>query len=383
MKKIILLTIGMFALGLDAYVVAGLVPAIGMSFQANISAVGQTVTVFTLCYALSAPIFSMILSKQSIRYILLLAIMTFTIANAVSAVAPNLITLLVARAVAGIGAGLFSPIAAVAAVSLVPVEKKGRAISLILGGMSVGTVVGIPLGLLIAEYTKWQNTFWLVTLLGIVAMLGIYSKFPAFAAKTPPTIKERVAMLTHPKVAQVVAITLLTSIASLGLYTYSASVIHGNVKVNTIMPYLWAWGVGGIIGSFSIGALIDITKRPRQLMAIILIIMALSILLIPYLLQFPILGIAPFVLWGAMGWSSQAPQQHALHSIEPKHGAVVVALNSSANYLGSAIGAALGGLVIAAGILPAHLPYIAGSIAVLAFIGQIIINRRQDGGLVE
>ena len=106
-----------------------------------------TVTFFTLFYAISAPIFSTLLTGRPIRQILMFAMIIFIGANVLSALAPSLLWLLLSRALAGIGAGLYSPMAAAAAVSMVPVEKKGRAIGLMLGGMSAGTVIGVPLGL--------------------------------------------------------------------------------------------------------------------------------------------------------------------------------------------------------------------------------------------
>ncbi|WP_419418935.1 MFS transporter [Legionella sp. D16C41] len=373
MKKITILVLGMFALGLDAYVIAGLIPALDTSFQVGISKIGQTVTVFTLCYALSAPIFSTLLSGRPIRQILLIAMAIFTLANAASGLTHSFMGLLIARAFAGIGAGLFSPMAAAAAVSLVSNEKKGRAIGFILGGMSTGTVIGVPLGLLIAQHSNWQYTFWFVTLLGILALIGIYWQFPTFAAKTPPTLNERIKMLTNYKIARTVGISILASISSLGLYTYLSPVVFDSIGVNFITPYLWAWGLGGIVGSFSIGFLIDYTGHPKALMAGILLVMASSMLFLPSLLPYSILCFLPIFLWGASGWSSLAPQQHTLLSIQPEHGAAAVALNSSANYLGSAIGSALGGLAIGFGLLPTNLPYAAGIVALVAAICQLLI----------
>lgn len=373
MKKIILLSIGMFALGLDAYVISGLIPAICHSFHATDAQIGQMVTVFTLCYALSAPVFSTLLAGKSTKKILLTALFFFVLANIASALSQNALELLVARAIAGMSAGLFSPMAAAAAVSLVAPKYKGRAIGFILGGMGMGTVIGVPLAIYIAYHTSWQNTFWLVSILGAIATIGIFYKLPALETKAIPSLKERVTMLTHHSVAKTILVTVLMGIASLGLYTYLASVISSTIAVKNIAPYLWVWGIGGVIGSFSIGSLIDLTKNPKRLLLIILFVMMIALILIPSLLKFSLWGFIPFLFWGAAGWSSQAPQQHTLLSIHPEHGSIVVALNSSANYLGSSIGAALGGIIISLGILPAYLPYFAATAAAIALILQFVI----------
>lgn len=377
MQKILLLTIGMFALGLDAYVVAGLLPAIGATFHASLSETGQTVSVFTLCYAIAAPLFATLLAGKSVRRILMIALSVFSVANVMSALAVSLSSLLFARAMAGIGAGLYAPVAAAAATTLVSPQKRGRALGMILGGMSIGVVMGVPIGLFIANHIGWQGTLWMVTAIGVIAWLGIFLRFPNLPVVSPPTFSERAAMLTDSRVAVTVGITFLTSIASLGLYTYIAPILHNLAGTDTLTPYLWVWGIGGMMGSFSIGALIDHTRRPGRLMLGILAIIAIALLVLPLGLQFPLAGFFLFALWGAAGWASQAPQQHTLLALQPSHGAAVVALNSSANYLGSSVGAGLGGLVMWAGLSPAQLPFAAGFVAVLALVGQCCILLRE------
>ena len=142
MKNVLLLTIGTFALGFDTYVIAGLLPEISTTFNINDSQAGQSVTVFTLCYALAAPIFATLLAGKSIRIILVIALAIFSIANGASALVTNFSLFLMVRAMAGIGAGLFSPLASVAASSLVSEQKRGRALGLTLGGLSMGTAQG-------------------------------------------------------------------------------------------------------------------------------------------------------------------------------------------------------------------------------------------------
>lgn len=374
MKKIIFLSIGMFALGLDAYVIAGILPAIGLSYGTSEAENAQTVTAFTLCYAIAAPVFATLLAGKSIRKILSIALVIFSLANIGSALSPNLHTLLTFRALAGIGAGIFSPIAAAAATALVPVDFKGRALSLILGGMSAGTVIGVPLGLLLSSYLGWQSVLWLVTVIGLFALMGIVIGFPNITVSTPPSLKMRLKMLGNHDVAMTVSVTFLVALASLGLYTFIAPVLKEVAHVSNITPYLWAWGIGGMLASFSIGYLIDWWQKPRLLLACILLVMTVSLLSLVSVSRYGLtLALLPFVLWGAAGWSSLAPQQHTLLKLQPEHGATVVALNSSCNYLGGAVGTICGGLLIAHRFSAADLPYFAAAVAALALLEQLII----------
>lgn len=373
MYKIIFLIVGMFALGLDAYVIAGLLPQVSQAFNTTDAETGQAVTLFTLCYALAAPIFATLLAGKPVRIILVIALVIFSLANAASALSSTLTFLLISRAVSGIGAGLFSPIAIAATASLFTVEKRGRALGFTLGGMSCGTVIGVPIGLQISNYFGWQGTLWLVTLLGIICLLGIVLYFPSISVNQPPSLKQRVVMLYERKVSLTVMVTFLTAIASLGMYTYTAPFVSSQMSPLSITPYLWVWGLGGVIGSLTVGYIIDWIKKPNLILACILAILAVSLLLMPLSTHFGSVVFIPIILWGMMGWSSLAPQQHNLIQYQPKHSAAALGLNSSCNYLGSAVGALLGGLILSLDNNISLLPYFAGTIAVLAFILQLYI----------
>jgi predicted MFS family arabinose efflux permease len=378
MQKLFFLTMGMFSLGFDAYVVAGLLPSIGASFKINSSQTGQLVSVFTICYALSSPILGTMLLGRPVRKILVYALTLFSIANGASALAPNYSWLLLARGIAGVGAGVYSPLAVSAAVSLISKEKRGSAIAITLGGMSIGTVIGVPLGLFTAKLIGWQGTLWLITIIGLIAILGLLFHFPNFQAQVPPPFHERISMLTNRTVLIIVAITFITSMASLGLYTYVASLLQV-LGVLDITPYLCSWGIGGVFGSFFIGKLINRTERPQLLMGCILGVMALAMFSIPFVLPVPVLCYLPFFLWGAAGWASQAPQQHMLLLSQPNHGSAVVALNSSANYLGSAVGSMIGGIVLLLGLLPSQLSFATGGLVLVALLIQLVVVYLSSG----
>lgn len=375
MERIAFLALGMFALGLDAYVVAGLLPGIGATFAVLPGDAGQAVTVFTLTYALAAPVCATLLAGKPVRTILALALGVFAAANALSAWATDLWWLLMARALAGLAAGLYAPVAVATAVALVDPRRTGQALALTLGGMSTGTVIGVPAGLWIAERLGWQGTLEVVALLGALAMAAILLRLPDIPTAAPPPWRARVTLLADPRIVTTVSVSFLTAVASLGLYTYVASLLAVAGRDGAAASYFWSWGLGGLLGSFAIGPLIDRTGDPRRLMAVILAALTLALGIVPILLGAVPLGYLPFFIWGTMGWASQAPQQHSLLGLRPDQGSVAVALNRQANYLGGAAGAALGGVVIGvAGV--AALPVAAAAIAASALAIQLTILAR-------
>ncbi|MFD4631822.1 MFS transporter [Streptomyces sp. NPDC058284] len=362
MRKVWLLMLGAFTLGLDAYVMAGLLPVVAGDLGTTVSLAGQMVTVFTLAYAVSAPLVAGMASGVRPRALIIGALAVFTLGNALTALAPGLAVLLLARGVAGAGAGVYSALSTAAAASLVPGERRGRALALVMGGMSSGTVLGVPLGVLLAEHAGWRATMWGVTGLGALALAGLAVWLPAVPADPPVPARARLAALTDRGVVPVVGVSFLGAVASLGLYTYLAPVLDatGGVGEGDVAPYLWAWGVGGVIGSVLAGPLVDRTGR-----AVVLVggLMAALVLAIGAL---PLLGAGAFpalVLWGAVGWALQVPQQHRLLSLRAERGTVALALNNSALYLGSAVGSAGAGLALSAGLGAGDLPWVAAGVA--------------------
>lgn len=367
MRKVWLLMVGAFTLGLDAYVMAGLLPVVAGDLRTTVSAAGQMVTVFTLAYAVSAPLVAGLVSGVRPRTLILAALGVFTVGNALTALAPTLAVLLLARAVAGVGAGVYSALSTAAAAALVPGERRGRALALVMGGMSAGTVLGVPLGVLLAGQAGWRATMWAVTGLGALALAGLAAGLPAVPADPPVSARARLGALTDRAVLPVVGVSFLAAVASLGLYTYLAPVLAsaGGVAEGDVTPYLWAWGVGGVLGSVLAGPLVDRTGRAFALVGVVMAVLALSLgALSP-------LGAAAFpalVVWGAAGWALQVPQQHRLLALRAERGTVALALNNSALYLGSAVGSAAAGLALAVGLAPRALPWAAAAVAVAGLV---------------
>ncbi|HEV2637436.1 MAG TPA: MFS transporter [Actinocrinis sp.] len=362
------------ALGLDAYVVAGIIPVISGDLHASISATGQLVAVFTLSYALLAPICATLVTGRPMRTVLLAALLIFTFGNVLGALAPSLGVLMLSRVVCGFGAGLYSPMSAATAVALAPAQRRGRALSMILGGMSAGTVVGVPIGLTLAHHTGWRSTLWLVSGIGAVALVAVAATLPEVPEAAIPTLRARISVLTDRKVLSIVAITVFCSGASLGMYTYIAPLFSSTLGVSNLTGYLWIWGLGGLVGSFAVGTLIDRWRNTRLLLSLILLLLGAALVLLSTIGRSTAGAVVLLLVWGATGWSSLAPQQHRLVALRPGEGPIAVSLNASVLYLGSAIGAVVGGSLLAAGYSVTTLPYVFGIAAVVASAANILVT---------
>ena len=358
LKQLWPLVLGSVALGLDAYVIAGLLPQIAEDLGASGSVIGLGVTAFTGAYAVCGPLLSGRAGRDP-RIGLLGAIAVFSLANVVTAVSPTVSVFIVSRLIAGAAAGIYSPLSAAVAGMSVTAERRGRALSLVLAGLAVGTVAGVPAGLGVAKELGWRAAIALVSVVGMAALAGIaIRKTSAVPAVPSSSLGQRLRIIGRVDNFLTVLVTFFVGVGSLGLYTY-ISVVLERVQVDTI-PGMWIWGIGGAVGAFGIGRVLDKVDSSRKLTTIIIVLLAADFAM---LLLFPssrMVALVCLFAWGLLGWSSMAPQQHSMLSANPDEGATAVAANASANYLGSAVGSAVGGL-----FLPSYTGILLGALFVV------------------
>ncbi|MBE3023447.1 MFS transporter [Janthinobacterium sp. GW458P] len=345
-----LIAVGAFALGMASYVTAGLMPLIAGAFSVSVAMAAQLVTAFTLAYGLGSPLVVALLPARAQRSGLLGALGVFVLANGASALAGDFAGLLLCRAVAGVGAGVYLALGIAAAAGVATAPQRGKAISVIMGGMAGGTVLGVPLSLLLAQQLGWAAALWLVAILGALALAGLLWQLPVLPEVPASSLRRKLALLADGRVLAILLVSLLAAIASLGMYTFIAPLLAWSAQGTAISatPFLWAWGVGGIAGSVLVGPWAD-RVRPPKLTLFILLLLALALCALPLAAGWSAwLMLAPIVLWGASGWALQVPQNQQLLAVRARQGDgnLAIALNESALYLGSAIGAAMGGLLL-------------------------------------
>lgn len=363
--------LGSVALGLDAYVIAGLLPALATDLGSSSGSVGVGVAAFTAAYAISGPILAGIAGRRASRS-LVVALGIFVAANIATALAPSVNFFIVSRLIAGIAAGVYSPLSSVVAATSAEDSQKGRALSMVLGGLACGTVFGVPLGLLIADQTSWRLTFAFIAGIGALAVVGVARRGQGHIANIEaPSFAARLNTLSNSANMLTMLVTLLTGIASLGLYTYFLPILDSLGLGSHYTWLIWMWGLGGAVGAFLVGYLVDTVAKPAHVTVIITGLLALMFVLLGWNLSIFISALSIF-LWGLLGWSSLAPQQHTLMTSNPQTGATAVAANASANYMGSAIGSATGAILIDHNITGNTLVFGAAGIAIVACIVQML-----------
>ncbi len=136
-----MLALGMFAMGTDNFVVAGILPSVAASLHTTASVAGQMVTVYALSYAILAPVMAAVAGRWPRKLLLVSALGIFVAGNAITALATDLNTVLFSRALAGLGAAMFSPTALGVATLLADPERRGRALATVTAGLAGATAL--------------------------------------------------------------------------------------------------------------------------------------------------------------------------------------------------------------------------------------------------
>jgi len=292
--------------------------------------------------------------------------------NIISALATTVAVFIASRLLAGAAAGVYSPLSSAVAAHSVSADRRGRALSLILAGLACGTVFGVPLGLMVADWASWRWTFGLIVGVGLCAMLGIGLLGRGRIANVEtPSAGARFATLGKASNVVTMLVTLCTGIASLGLYTYFIPLLDGLGLSSAHVWLMWVWGIGGAIGALFVGHVVDAVQRSTVVTALITALLLLAFLMLAW--NPSVIVVAMSILcWGMLGWASLAPQQHTLMAENPHDGTTAVAANASANYLGSAIGSMAGAALVDQGFVGESLAHVAAIPVIVAFLLQLV-----------
>ncbi|WP_326698626.1 MFS transporter [Streptomyces sp. NBC_01754] len=369
------LAVGAFAIGTDTFVVAGVLPEVAGDLSASLRGVGWVSTVFALTYAVLAPVLGALTGRLERRTVLVISLVVFALGNAASALAPDLGTLLAARVATAAGAALYIPAASASAGALSAPERRGRALAVVLGGLSAATVVGVPFGTWLAADLGWRATFWLLAGLGLLCAAAVAGGLPRIQLPAAPGLAARLAPARDPRVLFTVLTTLLFMTGGYLALTYIGAVLHPATGGDGtgLALLLLVFGVTAVGGTVLGGRATDRWGATPVLLASVAGLAAVLVTL-PLTRDRALTAAVAMAAWGVTAMATQPPQQHRLFSIAPTSGPLLLSLNSSATFAGIALGGFLGGRVAgdgAAGSLDLLGPFGAG-LAALALVTALI-----------
>ena len=382
-RRLLVLALGMFALGTDGFVIAGVLPQISLAFHVSVGAAGQMTTVYALTYAIMAPTIAAVAARIPRKALLLGSLAVFAIANLATALAPTFAIVLTTRVLAGLGAAMFAPTATGSAATMVPPEKRGFALAVVVAGLTCSTALGSPIGAVIGGLGDWRWTMLFVSALAGASGLGVWTLLSSIELPPKVTLAKRVAPVADPRVALTLATTLLYQTGQFITYTYFTVVFDRVLGGNTLLTgtLLVLWGSCGTACNLLAGRLIDKIGN-RKIIPALLTVLAVTLASLPWTGANLWTAIIALIVWGAVGWGLLAPQQHRLVIIAPQAAPVVLGLNTSCTYLG-----VTGAGIIGAWGIPAlgghYLGYVGAALVAVALVaselaaGRIVARNAQ------
>jgi predicted MFS family arabinose efflux permease len=365
-RRLLVLALGMFALGTDSFVMAGILPQIANTFRVPIGAAGQMTTVYAITYALAAPTIAAFAARVPRKTLLLSSLATFLVANLATALVPTFGLALATRVLAGLGAAMFAPTATGAAAAMVAPEKRGFALAVVITGLTASTALGTPIGAVIGGVGDWRWTMAFVSALAGASGLGVWALLSHIPLPPQISLSQRVAPVRDPRVAMTLLTGLVYQTGHFISYTYFTVVFDRVLHHNTLLigALLVLWGSSGMVANLIAGRLSDSIGN-RKVVFSGLVVLGLVMALLPLASENIWTTAIAVAIWGGVAWGLLAPQQHRLVAVAPQSAPVVLGLNTSGTYLGVTAAGLIGALGIK--VIGGHnLGYIGAAFVVVA-----------------
>jgi predicted MFS family arabinose efflux permease len=381
---LIWLTVGAFAIGTEGFMIAGLLPALARDLSVGLPAAGHLVTAFSLAYAIGAPVMAVLTAGLERRRLLAVAMGGFTLANLLAALAPGYAGLLAARLLLALSAASFMPAASGYAAALGGPERRGRALSMVTNGLTLAIIAGVPLGVLVGQGFGWRATFLGVAGLAALSLLGILAWLPRQPPSATARLVERLALARRMDVLAVLVTSVLTVAGTFTVYTYLGPFVGAvaGLGARDLAMVLLVFGIASAAGTRLSGSAADHWGPRTTVLAgcglVLVAYLALSIgAVLGQAAAMPVL-LPAILLWGSASWGVMTAQQARLVALAPALAPVSLSLNSSAIYLGSATGAAVGALVISDGAV-GRLGWVAVGFSLVALLPVLVSGGSASG----
>lgn len=348
---LIALALGGFGIGLTEFVIAGLLPEVAADFRVDEAAAGWLISGYALAVAVGAIALTAAATRIPRKAALLGLMVLFIVGNLLSALAPTYAMMLGGRVVAALCHGAFFGIGSVVAAGLVGPEKRARAIAIMFTGLTAANVLGVPLGTLLGQAAGWRSTFWAITGIGVIALIGVAVLVPREAADSGATsLRRELSAFRSGQVWLSLVATVLGFGGMFGAFTYIAYTLTGvsGFAAGAVPWLLILFGLGLFAGNWVGGRLAD--RSIDRTLLVLLAVLAVVLVGFALVAGMPVPAVIALVLMGAAGFATVPALQlrvltYAEHAPTLASGANIAAFN-----VGNAIGAWLGGVTIAAGL---------------------------------
>ena len=343
------LAVGAFGIGVTEFAPMGLLPVIASGLHVSIPVAGLLISAYALGVMIGAPLMTLTTGRVPRRTLLIGLAGIFTLGNLMAGVSTSYWMLLVARVITSFNHGAFFGVGSVVAAGLVPPRRRAGAVAAMFMGLTIANVVGVPLATWAGEHLGWRAAFWGIAALGVTTMAALRLTLPALPVENSGDAMAELRVLTRGRVLGALALTVVGSSAMFTVFTYITPILrdatHASLAFVTAM--LVTYGIGLTVGNWLGGRFADrsVDRTLIVTLASLTAILVAFALLMPFAVPTAIM----IFLWGVASFALVPPLQVRVMAAAADAPNLASAVNIGAFNLGNAIGAALGGGVIAAG----------------------------------
>lgn len=370
------LAIGAFGIGVTEFAPMGMLPVIAGDLGVSIPRAGLLVSAYAMGVLLGAPLMTLAFARMPRRRLLIGLMGIFTLGNILSALAGGYGMLLLARIVTSLNHGAFFGVGAVVAAGLVPPERRAAAVAAMFSGLTIATIGGVPLATWAGEAVGWRIAFWGIAAVGVLAMIALRLSLPPLPAEAGADMRAELRVLRRGPVLAALGLTVLGASAMFTVFTYIAPILRGETGAGAgfVTAMLIVYGLGLAAGNWLGGRLADRSMDGTLIGSLAALVVLL--LLFAAGMRWEATAAPLIFLWGVASFAIVPALQMRVVATAAEAPNLASAMNIGAFNLGNAIGAALGG-----GVLDAGLGYpaisVAGAAMAASGLAMMLLLRRR------
>ncbi|MRT04817.1 MFS transporter [Ewingella americana] len=374
--SLLALALSAFAIGTTEFVIMGLLPNVANDLQVTIPLAGWLISGYALGVAIGAPIMAVLTAKLPRKKTLLLLMTIFIVGNLMCALSYSYGFLMLARVITALCHGAFFGIGAVVAANLVAPNRRASAVALMFTGLTLANVLGVPLGTALGQALGWRSTFWAVAIIGVASLFALYKKLPDTKDEEPTDLRKEMGALRGLGLWLSLSITVFFSAAMFALFTYIAPML---TEITGVSEHGVSWtllliGLGLTIGNVLGGRLAD--WRLGATLTLIFLLIAIFSALFSWTSVNLLAAEVTLFFWAMVSFAAVPALQINVVTYGKNAPNLVSTLNIAAFNVGNALGAWVGGAVIARGLGLTAVPLAAGALGLIGFVLCVITFRR-------
>jgi len=343
-KRVYLLTAVSFVVGMVELIIGGILDLVAADLGVTVGKAGLLITFFALVFAISGPVLLFLTGKADRKKVTLTALFIFFIGNVIAIFSTTYSLLLLSRIVTASSGALLVVLCLTLASHISQPEYRGRAIGLVIMGISGSVVLGLPIGVSLGHAFGWQSPFILVAILTILLVIGVYLFFGNIHTQAPMSIKKQLKTLQDKKVIFGQLTTFFFLAGHFTLYGYLTPFVKSTLEFDGswITIVYFVYGAAAVTGGGLGGIAADNFGIRRTLLTVI-VLLGVCLFIMPYT-SFIFFWIV-LVIWGVLSWAITPPIQSHLIQLAPDTADIQQSLNNAALHLGIAFGTFVGSIV--------------------------------------